>query len=342
MTSKEFAKLIGVSQPTVSRAMNNSSLVPKEKRDYIQQKAREYGFVLNSQAKSLRTSKTDTIGILFPKHFIGMNANLMLAHLYDYIQKEMNQYDYDIMVIYYDPESDDFSSFERIIRKRKVDGFLVMRMELSDSEIQLIEEYQVPCVFMMNAGIKVRENLNYLFSDSEYGGYLGGNYLGQFPEYHKIFMTIREETEDADRRFMGYCRGLREYGCELRQKDVLYCNLSIGSAYRCIERNIDIFRTQKTAIQTYSDILAIGAVNALKDLGFSIPGDVQVIGMDDIPLASEIRPLISTIHVPVEEMVSKGCKLLIDLIEKKDVMMRKWIKPRLVLRETTLEGISAD
>lgn len=83
----------------------------------------------------------------------------MLAHLYDYIQKEMNQYDYDIMVIYYDHESDDFSSFERIIKKRKVDGFIVLRMELSDSEMKLIEEYQVPCVFMMNASMNIRDNL---------------------------------------------------------------------------------------------------------------------------------------------------------------------------------------
>lgn len=336
MTSRDFAKLIGVSQSTVSRAMNNSSLVPEKKREYIHQKAKEYGFVLNSQAKSLRTNKTDTIGILFPKHFISMNSNLMLAHLYDYIQKEMNQYDYDIMVIYYDHESDDFSSFERIIKKRKVDGFIVLRMELSDSEMQLIEEYQVPCVFMMNASINIRENLNYLFSDSHYGGYLAGKYLGRFQEYHKMFITVREETEDADRRFSGYRKGLREYGCELRQEDILYCNLSMQSAYECVVENIGRFKGKKTAIHTYSDILGIGVVNALKDNGIRVPEDVQIIGMDDIPLASWTKPSLSTIHVPVEEMVSRGCRLLMDLIEKKDVFIQEWIKPELVIRETTV------
>lgn len=336
MTSRDFAKLIGVSQSTVSRAMNNSSLVPKEKREYIHQKAEEYGFVLNSQAKSLRTNKTDTIGILFPKHFISMNSNLMLAHLYDYIQKEMNQYDYDIMVIYYDHESDDFSSFERIIKKRKVDGFIVLRMELSDSEMKLIEEYQVPCVFMMNASMNIRDNLNYLFSDSYYGGYLAGKYLGRFADYHKMFITVREETEDADRRFNGYYDALKEYGWEMKQEDIIYCNLNMQSAYECVGENIEKFRGRRTAVFTYSDILGIGVLNALKDFKIRVPEDVQLIGMDDIPLATWTKPSLSTIHVPVEEMVSRGCRLLMDLIEKKSIFIQEWVKPRLVIRETTM------
>ena len=136
MTSRDFAKLIGVSQSTVSRALNNSDLVTPEKKEYILRKAREYNFQLNSQAQSLRTSKTGTIGIMFPKHFVGMTENSMLAYVYDEIQKELSHFDYDIMVIYYDRDADDFSSFERIVRKKKVDGFLVLRMELSDNEIE--------------------------------------------------------------------------------------------------------------------------------------------------------------------------------------------------------------
>ena len=157
MTSREFAKLIGVSQPTVSRALNNSSLVAPETKEYVLKKAREYKFELNSQAQSLKTSRTGTIGILFPKHFISMNNNLMLAHVYDCIQQELSSFDYDIMVIYYDSNSRDFSRFERSIRKKKVDGFLVLRMELMDEEMELIQQHQVPCVFMMNANANIRE-----------------------------------------------------------------------------------------------------------------------------------------------------------------------------------------
>ena len=100
MTSIEFAKMIGVSQSMVSRAMNDSPLVSSEKREYIKKKAMEYGFVLNSQAQSLRTKRTGTVAILIPEHFKGMSISIGLACFYDAIEKELVKYGYDIMVIY--------------------------------------------------------------------------------------------------------------------------------------------------------------------------------------------------------------------------------------------------
>lgn len=335
MTSKEFAKLIGVSQPTVSRALNNSDLVAPDTKEYILRMAKEYKFELNSQAQSLKTSRTGTIGILFPKHFISMNDNLMLAHLYDCIQQEMSSYDYDIMVTYYDRNSQNLSTFERIIRKRKVDGFLVLRMELSDREMELIKQYQVPCVFMMNANTNIRENLSYFFSDSFYGGYLAGKYLGVFEDYHKMFITVSEERDDASRRFNGYCKGLEEMGYHFREEDILECTISIRSAYDCVSNNIEILKQRKTAICTYSDLVAIGAIQALQQHNIAIPDQVQVLGMDDVPLAAMLYPAISTIHVAVEEIVPKACHLLLELIGKKAIKKQEWVRPRLIIRETT-------
>ena len=336
MTSRDFAKLIGVSQTAVSRALNNSHLISEEKRQYVLKKAKEHGFVLNSQAQGLRTQRTGTIGILFPRHFLDMNTNMMQAHLYDCIQKEMHNYDYDIMVVYYKSEAEDFSSFERIVRTRKVDGFLVLRMELQDEEMELIENSQIPCVFLMNAGATVRPNLNYIFSDSEQGGYEAGRYLCQFPEYRKLFITVREEREDTERRLSGYRRALTEFGCSLLEEDILYCNLSINSAYHCVFQNRHLFDGQKVAVFAYNDILGIGIAQACKDLGYDIPGQVQIIGMDDIPLSRQLFPGLSTIHINVEDMVPKSCELLIDLINHKDTHLQEWLPSKLVLRDTTL------
>lgn len=336
MTSKEFAKLIGVSQSTVSRAMNGSSLVPEEKRNYIHQKAKEYSFALNSHAKSLRTRRTGTIGILFSKHFVGMSTNLMLAQLYDSIQNEMNRYDYDIMVLYNQPKADDFSTFERVVRTQKVDGFLVLRTALSPEEMQLVEEFHIPCVFLLHADAKLHPNLSFLFSDNEYGSFLAGEYLGRFPDYRKMFVTVREQRDDTEERLSGYRRGLQAQGCELLEEDILHCELGIESACACILEHRDRLAGQKTAIFTYNDILGLGVVSACKELGFAIPEQVQVISMDDIPLAGTFHPRLSTIHISIEEMVPRGCRLLIDLIDHKERLEQEWIKPRLILRETTL------
>lgn len=132
MTSREFAKLLGVAQSTVSRALNNSPQVSEKRRAHIRMKAAEYGFELNSQAQGLRTNRTGTVGILFPRQFKSMNENPMLTHVYDRVQKELIASDYDVMTIYDYDAGDKVSAFERIIRRRKVDALITLRPGLSE------------------------------------------------------------------------------------------------------------------------------------------------------------------------------------------------------------------
>ena len=338
MTSREFAKILGVSQSTLSRALNDSDLVPVKKRDYIKKMAIKYGFVLNSQAQSLKTNRTGTIGILFPRHFQSMNTNLMLAHLYDQIQKELSFLNYDIMVIYdYTYPDQGLSAFERIIKQHKIDGFVILRLDISVKELQLIKESNIPCIHVFNKPI-METDISSCFSDSEYGGYLAGKYLGCFDEYNKFFLNVSEESEfDARKRFFGYKRGLEETGSSLSEDNILNCHLSFFSAYKTIVQLIDRFKGKKSAIFAYNDIVAIGAVNAFRELGLSIPGEVQIIGMDDIPLANQLVPKLSTLSLPVQEIAHDVCLWLKEAIEKNDFrVMKKIAAPKLILRDTTL------
>ena len=81
LTSKEFAKMLNVSQSTVSRALSGSNQVSEETRRYISQKAEEVGFVLNSQAQSLKMKKSGTVGILFPSYFESLSKNMMFTYI---------------------------------------------------------------------------------------------------------------------------------------------------------------------------------------------------------------------------------------------------------------------
>lgn len=336
INSKEFAQIVGVSQSTVSRALNDSPLVSKETKAFIKQKAQELGFVLNSQARSLKTNRTGTVGILFPKHFIGMHANMMLAYLYDSIQRELSKYGYDIMVIYNHVDNDGVSLFEKVVRRRKVDGFIILRLDLSRRELQLVKDSKIPCVLMMNAS-RNENKFSYCLSDSEYGGYLAGKFLGAQKEYQIVFLSILEETEDASRRFNGFRKGLLEEEVEINTDQILYCDLSIESAYQCMMNNKKRLMKKKTAIFAYNDIVAIGALNAIQTMGLGVPDDVQIIGMDDIPLSRSIVPRLSTLHVPVEDMAPMVSGLLRDLIENPETKakVQTVIKPQLVLRDTT-------
>ena len=335
MTSKEFAKIIGVSQSTISRAMNDSELVTLEKREYIQQKAEEYGFVLNSQARSLKTNRTGTVGILFPKHFVGMHATLGLAYLYDLVQRELRRHGYDVMVVYELEETTGLSVFERTIKKHKVDGFIVLRLDFSRQELELIQKYKVPCVYLLNA-VRVDECSSSCISDSEYGGYQVGRYFGNFKDYTCYYINVNE-TEDTKSRMRGYIHGLEEHGVTLKSENILTCNLSIYSAYECILKNRERFEAGRSAIFAYNDMIAIGVVNACKKLKIKIPEKVQIAGMDGLPLGQELLPNITTVRLFQEEIARMGCELLRKAIEENDKkVVQMVIKPEFVKGVTTL------
>lgn len=336
MNSKELARILGVSQATISRALNDSPRVTPETKKRIVQKAMEYGFELNSQAQSLKTKRTGTIGILFSEHFRGMTATPMLAHFYDSLQRELIKYDYDIMLIYDYAPASGVSVFERIIRRRKVDGLITIRTTLRDREMSLIKENNFPCVFMLMTR-HIPGGPYSLYSNGEYGGTLAGRFFGAFPDYDPVYVGFDDAEEESNRRCEGFKQGLAACGRDLPSTSQLSCAMTFEAGYAVAKEWIPTLSTRKIAVYTYNDLIALGIFNALQEAGIRIPEQVQIIGTDDIPQSSWVTPKLSTLHVAVEEIVPDGCKLLTDLIEGKDIgHFKSNYEPKLVLRDTTL------
>lgn len=333
MTSKEFAEIIGVSQSTISRALNNSSQISVERREFIQKKAEEYGFVLNSQARSLKTNRTGTVGILFPKHFIGMSSNLGLAHLYDLVQAELSKYDYDVMVVYDGEKQNGLSTFERMIKIGKVDGFIIFRMESSKKDLELIKKYKVPCVYLLHA--EKAGSYGSCLSDCEYSGYLIGKLFGKYKEYKSFYINVKTSAESKT-RLAGFRRGLKERGVVMDKDAVWQSELSVKSAYECIINNQETIMARKCAILAFNDTVALGVLNACRDLGLKVPEDVQISGVGGLPIIAEIAPELTTVNVFHERIASMGCEMLRSaIIHGAQEPIHTVIRPELVLRGTT-------
>ncbi len=334
MTSKEFAEIIGVSQSTISRALNDSNQISKERRRFIQEKAQEYGFVLNSQARSLKTNRTGTVGILFPKHFIGMSRNIGLAHLYDLVQEELSKYGYDVMVVYDGEKRGGLSNFERMIKTGKVDGFIIFRMEPAKKDMDLIRKYHVPCVYLMHA--EKSDYYSSCLSDCEGSGYQVGKHFGRYPEYQSYYINVKTSAESG-MRLAGFKRGLKECGIILGKNAVLQSELSPNSAYECIMQNKSRILSKKSAIFAFNDTVALGVINACRDLGLSVPEDVQIAGVGSVPFITEIAPELTTVDVFHERLAAIGCEMLRAAITNgSQEPVHTVVGTQLLLKKTTL------
>lgn len=334
MTSKEFARLLGVSQSTVSRALNGNSQISEETTRFIREKADEYGFVLNAQARSLKCKKTGTIGILFPQYWESLTNNLMLTYVYDIILKELILMDYDALMIYDIEKTTCEGSLARIIRSRKVDGFINLRSSLSDKELQLIDSYEAPCVSVFQHQHTLQPVSQYSADDYQ-AGYLAGEYFSRQNNYCPVFISIPLTRKSASNRYDGYCAALAMQG--MKPIAITDCDLSYKSAFRTIMTHKKLFLQQPCSVFVYNDIMALGANRAFIELGLSVPGQVQLIGLDGIPMGSWASPTLSTLVTPVHDMVHDGCQTLKRMLDGEILEIEhKLYLPTLVHRETTL------
>ena len=336
LTSKEFAKMLNVSQSTVSRALSGSNQVSEETRRYISQKAEEVGFVLNSQAQSLKMKKSGTVGILFPSYFESLSKNMMFTYIYDCILKHLLQFNYDVMIIYDENPGSKLTVLERAIKSCKVDGFISLHSTLTENEVSMISKYRFPCVHIF-------QTLDSLYTINQFGcdeytiGKLAGtNYA--YLEGHRIeYIGTQINRFSSDERLRGFKDGLAAQGKTI-DKVAINADFSMTEAYQTIQDQQEWLEKGKTALFVYNDMMALGVVRAAIDMGLNVPGDIKVIGVDDVPISDWLPPRLSTIHIPVEEMVYDSCEKLCELLNNQHAVEPKTVyyQPSLIHRDTTL------
>jgi len=332
ITSKELAKIAGVSPSTVSRVMNDSPRISEERKAQIRKLAIEHGFMLNSQAQSLKTKKTGTIAILMPKYFSDLCTNIFFTYLYDIISNELDRYDYDIMVIYSQNKTK-ISPLVRMIQIQKADGYLILRPNLTKNEVKTLDQYNIPyaAIFMQNI---LQPLKNTFFINTEQGGYLAGQYFGRKKFDTLIFLGLEGNSVDNGPRLKGFTRGIAETNNK-QNISIFSGKMSIDGGYKAIKENAHLI-SNNSGIYAYNDMMALGAINALTEIGFKIPSEVEILGTDDVPLATAFRPALSTIHAPIHDLAKEACKTLINTIENGwTSSVVKEYTPSLVLRDTT-------
>jgi len=334
ITSKELAKLAGVSQSTVSRALNDSPLISEEIKNKIKKMAKEHRFEMNSQAKSLRTSRTDTIGILFPKFFMNLSTNLYFTYLYDNLQEELSKYEYDLLIIYDSKKKDQLSPLEKIVKRKKVDGLILVKSDLSTYEQDVLTRSTLPYISIFCNYYEDEGNSKYAINTYD-GGYLAGSYFASQQEYSPLYFGSLMDSSDSSNRYKGFEAGWMALGGDINTIHTITSEMSLTSAYETVMNNIALF-TEKRAVYVYNDMMASGMLHALKDMNIQVPEQVQIIGNDDIPLASWLHPKLSTLRFPTQQIIELGCQRLVrEIVSGIKEVENVHLSPELVLRGTT-------
>lgn len=330
VTIKDVAKRVGKSITTVSRALHGYEDVSPETRKLVRQVADEMGYRPNIMAQRLQKQSSDTIGIVLPNFGPGLMEPFFNQFLAG-IGNKASDLGFDLLVTYA-KEGKEIDAYRKLIEGRRVDGFLLVRTLCEDDRVKFLCDEKFPFV----AFGRVQGEMCFPYVDED-----GAWVMEQLVEYlvslgHKKIAVISPTRKlmSATERLRGVMTGLKKHGLTLPDHYLRTGSFDQKGGYQEANHLFDL-SDPPTAIITFNDMLAFGAINAAKERHLKVGRDISITGFNDIPIARHFRPPLTTVFQPTFEIGEQVCEMLIQkvngqLLEDTQILLR----PTLVIRES--------
>lgn len=311
MTIKDLAAKTGYAVGTVSRALNDHPNVSEKARKVILQAAQECGFELNVNAKQLKQTHSNTILVI-----VKGTSNELFSEMLESIQSLVSRTRYQLDVDYMDEDSNEVIRAVQLCREKKPLGLLF----LGGNTQNFAEDFgkiDIPSVVVTNDASSLPfENLSSVSTDDSEAARCAIETLISLGHRRIAIIGGDRKSSDTSRlRYEGCQRSFREHGIEFDpERDYQGVRYSYQDGYQATKALLAA-GSQFTAIFAIADVMAIGAIRALRENGLRVPEDVSVMGIDGLPLGSFLVPQLSTISQSVHKMALRSVEILLGGIE---------------------------
>jgi LacI family transcriptional regulator len=347
VTRNDVAKKCGISSATVSRVINNSAYVSEEIRRKVIEAVAELGYSPNEAAQQLRCSRIDrderfqrntyNVGCiicaeqkLYSK-FSHPYFSLVLAG----IDEEAARQGYRLTA-YTAEELDSNLSLAGKINRNNLDGIITIG-GFNPIEKRVFDRARerLGAAVCIDCGY-IPENADFIDVDKEQAGYEAVKYLAA-AGHRRIGFAGNSRTEQmvADKRFKGYCQALREFNLDYDRNIIVGEEHGFEPGYACMKKMLESGNALPTAVFAGSDMTAIGVIKAIKEKGLNVPGDISIIGYDDIDIARFSTPPLTTIKGKQKELGKLAFRRVIEKAGNPGLKTAKiLVNTELVIRES--------
>jgi len=333
-----LAEHLELSQTTVSLVLNNSpsaKSIPQETRNRVMEAATRLNYRPNYFARSLRQSRSMSVGVLAPDLSEGYFTRVMSG-----VVQELTGAHYFYFTACHDWKKELIEQYPRMLVERAVDGFLLLNTPA--------DQISVPVPVVAISAHSEVKNVTNIVLDHHKAVEQALTHLYSLGHRRIAFMRGPRAIPDSEYRWESIQLVAAEIGLKIDPAHVIRIDAegwSMKTGYHPMAPEIG-FKPMKallekkrdfTAIFCFNDIAAIGAIRALKDVGLTVPGDVSVVGFDDIQSAAYSTPSLTTVRQPLLEMGQRGAKVLLERIANRDAEYAAEIvmEPEFIVREST-------
>jgi LacI family transcriptional regulator len=328
MTIGEIARLAGVSKTTVSRVLNNKPDVNQETRERIMSLIEQKNYHPNAFAKAISSQKSDSLGLIIPYEAEYIFTNPFYVEVLRGVSTQANVMGYYLNICY--PHDQNYVD---IFKQKRVDGFILISP--GSKHLSIIESLKKEgAPFVATAKIPSEKHLTYVDVDNFIGGVMATEHLVKLGHRRIGFVGKPTLTSSTD-RFDGYKDSLKRHHIQFDESLVKISDTSsIEGGYLAAMELLEM-EQKPSAIFLTNDLLALGAFKAIGEKGMNVPGDISVIGFDDIPMADYVNPPLTTIRQPAFEKGVEACKMLVNYLENKAPLQSMTLDLELIVRKST-------
>ncbi len=332
-TSRDIADLAGVSQATVSRALRNSPLVREETRNRIQAIARELNYFVNRNAAGLRTHQSNTIALLLFDETGGEDAqiNPFFLSMLGYITRSAAELGYDVLISMQQLTDDWHVEYQA---SHRADGLILLGYGDYMTYREKLNALDRANTRFIIWGPTINEQPGHSIGcDNVNGGFQAASHLLDAGRRKIAFLgnTTRRCPEFAA-RYEGFRRAHIERGIEARPALRVDAGEPALHGFQAIEQLLADGQ-DFDAVFAVTDAIAIDAMRALQENGYDVPGDVAVVGFDDISLAAHVTPALTTVRQDIRQASEGLVRSIVGLIEG-DPVESTLMEPRLIVRQS--------
>jgi DNA-binding LacI/PurR family transcriptional regulator len=331
----DVAREAGVSKTAVSFAFNSPDRLAPDTAIRIREVADQLGYTPHPVARMLTQRQTMTIGVLTPQALSVIFSNPFFGAFSEGVALAAEERGYALHFI-----SPLQGSLARAMGRATVDGVVAIGLSDTHPEVEQIRRAGVPIVLVDSTALPEHGSVEV---DDVGGARAAAEYVASLGHRDILILGVeppapggRDPDGVTGRRLRGYREGFAKVGVEIPDDIVIVGPATIEGGLAIVNRAWEDGH-RPTAIMAMADALAIGAMRALRDLRLTIPGDVSVVGFDDIDLAPHVDPPLTTVHQPIRRKGEEAVHALLSVVERRDQSKpeHRRLETRLIVRAST-------
>lgn len=331
-TIKDVARLAGVSVATVSRVINDSPKASDASRQAVTSAMEELNYHPNANARALAQQNTETVGLI-----VGDVSDPFFGAMVKAVEQVAYRTGNFLLIGNgYHNEQKERQAIEQLIRHRCA-ALVVHAKKIPDSELISLMK-QMPGMVLINRTLPGFEQ-RCVALDDRYGAWLATRHLIQQGHTKIGYLCSNHPISDADDRLQGYYDALTEHGLPINDRLVTFGEPDESGGEQAMTELLGRGK-HFTAVASYNDSMAAGAMGVLNDNGIDVPKEISLIGFDDVLISRYVRPRLTTVRYPIVTMATQAAELALALAENRPLPEVTHIfSPTLVRRHSVISPV---